>query len=92
MVRLYATRLNALLALSGQRASVPIWPALSVPQAVQALTRRELEVAALASHGFTAAEIGSQLHISERTVESHLANAYAKLAIHSRAALRQLID
>lgn len=92
MVRLYATGLNALLASSGRRASAPIWPALSVPQPVQALTRRELEVAALASHGFTAAEIGSRLHISERTVESHLANAYAKLAIHSRAALRQLID
>lgn len=92
MVRLYATRLHALLASSGQRASAPIWPALPVPQPVQALTRRELEVAALASHGFSAAEIGSQLHISERTVESHLANAYAKLAIHSRAGLRQLID
>jgi DNA-binding CsgD family transcriptional regulator len=92
MVRLYATRLNALLSSSGQRASAPMWPALPVPQPVQALTRRELEVAALASHGLTAAEIGSRLHISERTVESHLANAYAKLAIHSRAALRQLID
>jgi DNA-binding CsgD family transcriptional regulator len=92
MVRLYATRLNAFLASSGERASAPIWPALPVPQAVQGLTRRELEVAALASHGLTAAEIGSRLHISERTVESHLANAYAKLAIHSRAALRQLID
>ena len=92
MVRIYATRLNAVLSSSGQRASAPVQPALPVPQPVEALTRRELEVAALASHGLTAAEIGSRLHISERTVESHLANAYAKLAIHSRAALRQLID
>ena len=92
MVRLYATRLNSLLSSSGPRVSAPIRPALPVPQPVEALTRRELEVAALASHGLTAAEIGSRLHISERTVESHLANAYAKLAIHSRAALRQLID
>ncbi|HEV2477464.1 MAG TPA: helix-turn-helix transcriptional regulator [Candidatus Dormibacteraeota bacterium] len=92
MVRTYATRLNALLSSSGQRASAAIRPALPVPQPVESLTRRELEVAALASHGLTAAEIGSQLHISERTVESHLANAYAKLAIHSRSALRQMID
>lgn len=92
MVRTYATRLNALLSSSGRRASAAIRPALAVPQPVDTLSRRELEVAALASRGLTAAEIGSQLHISERTVESHLANAYAKLAIHSRAALRRMID
>lgn len=92
MVRTYATRLNAFLSSSGRRASAAIRPVLAVPQPVDPLTRRELEVAALASRGLTAAEIGSQLHISERTVESHLANAYAKLAIHSRAALRRMID
>jgi DNA-binding NarL/FixJ family response regulator len=69
-------------------------PVLSFPtlDTIDSLSRRELEVATLASRGLTAGEIAGQLHISERTVESHLADAYAKLAIHSRAALRQLID
>ena len=68
------------------------WPGLAfaVPEGIDALTRRELEVATFASRGYTAVEIGNQLHISERTVESHLANTYAKLAIHSRSALRTL--
>jgi len=92
MVRVYATRLNAILASAGRRVAAPMLAALPGPLAVESLTRRELEIAGLASRGFTAAEIAGQLHISERTVESHLGNAYAKLAIHSRSALRQLID
>ena len=88
LVRLYATRLEKLLPIPRQL------PILSLPtlDSIDSLTRRELEVATLASRGLTAGEIAGQLHISERTVESHLANAYAKLPIHSRAALRQLID
>jgi len=66
--------------------------ALELPEGADTLTFRELEVAALAARGYTAAEIGSRLHISDRTVESHLANTYAKLAIHSRSALRGLAN
>jgi DNA-binding CsgD family transcriptional regulator len=51
------------------------------------LTQRELEVARLASGGYTALEIAGLLHISDRTVESHLAHAYGKLGINSRPAL-----
>lgn len=51
------------------------------------LTRRELEVARLAAGGYTAREIAAVLHISERTVENHIANVYAKLGINSRRAL-----
>jgi DNA-binding CsgD family transcriptional regulator len=54
---------------------------------IAGLTRRQLEVARLASQGYMAAEIGDLLHISERTVESHLAHAYSKLGINSRPAL-----
>ena len=57
---------------------------------VEALTPREHQVARLAARGMSASEIAQHLHISERTVESHLANAYAKLGIHSRAALRKI--
>ncbi|HEY3240710.1 MAG TPA: AAA family ATPase [Acidimicrobiia bacterium] len=48
------------------------------------LTRREREVARLAAQGRSAREIGTQLFIGERTVETHLANAYAKLGVTSK--------
>ena len=54
---------------------------------LRSLTRRELEVARLAAEGYTAAEIGRRLNIVDRTVESHLANAYSKLGISSRLQL-----
>ncbi len=54
---------------------------------VDALTRREREVAQLAVAGETAAEIAKRLVISERTVESHLANAYAKLGVETKVEL-----
>jgi pimeloyl-ACP methyl ester carboxylesterase/DNA-binding CsgD family transcriptional regulator len=49
-----------------------------------ALSRREREIVALTLAGETAPAIAKALFISERTVESHLARAYAKLGVHSR--------
>jgi DNA-binding CsgD family transcriptional regulator len=60
---------------------------LAVGPTFGGLTRREREVARLASQAYTAAEIGAQLHIGERTVETHLANTYTKLRISSRREL-----
>jgi len=54
---------------------------------IDSLTRRELEVARLAAKAYTASEIAGQLHIGERTVESHLASTYSKLGINSRSEL-----
>src|SRR5436305_212942 len=54
---------------------------------VDALSRREREVALLASHGETAAEIASRLVMSKRTVESHLVTIYNKLGIESKTEL-----
>lgn len=51
------------------------------------LTPREREVSRLAARGRTAREIGAELCIGERTVETHLANAYPKLRVHSKADL-----
>ena len=51
------------------------------------LTPRELDVARLAARGFTAAEIGRQLFIGTRTVETHLAHACAKLGCRSKREL-----
>ena len=52
-----------------------------------ALSRREREVALLASRGETAPAIAAKLFISERTVESHLGSAYTKLGVATKAEL-----
>jgi predicted ATPase/DNA-binding CsgD family transcriptional regulator len=48
------------------------------------LTEREREVAALIAHGATNRAIAETLVISERTVERHVANIFAKLDFRSR--------
>ena len=58
-----------------------------LPRGIDSLTRRELDVARLAAEGRRAAEISADLHISERTVESHLASIYSKLGINSKTKL-----
>jgi two-component system, NarL family, response regulator LiaR len=47
-------------------------------------TERELDVLRLAARGLTNKQIGVELAISDRTVQNHLANVYAKLAVASR--------
>jgi pimeloyl-ACP methyl ester carboxylesterase/DNA-binding CsgD family transcriptional regulator len=54
---------------------------------VDALSRREREVAVLTSRGETATEIASHLHLSKRTVESHLVSIYGKLGVGSKTEL-----
>ena len=56
-----------------------------------ALTRREQEVAALACHGLSNADIAGKLVVSVRTVESHLYSAYGKLGVSDRAALAAVL-
>jgi DNA-binding NarL/FixJ family response regulator len=48
------------------------------------LTERELDVLRLAARGRTNKQIGAELAISDRTVQNHLANIYAKLGVASR--------
>lgn len=51
------------------------------------LTRREREVVLLAAQGLASRTIGDRLFLSPRTVDNHLARAYVKLGIGSRAEL-----
>jgi DNA-binding NarL/FixJ family response regulator len=53
-------------------------------QHAETLTERELEVLRLAARGQTNKQIGAALQISDRTVQNHLANIYAKLEVASR--------
>jgi DNA-binding CsgD family transcriptional regulator len=55
------------------------------------LTKRESEVAHLAAVGATSREIGHQLSLSTRTVETHLQNAYRKLEVVDRASLAKVL-
>ena len=57
-----------------------------------ALTDREREIVRLAVDGQTALEIAKRLQISDRTVETHLANAYVKLGVQSRLELARRAD
>jgi ATP/maltotriose-dependent transcriptional regulator MalT len=50
------------------------------------VTGREREVLKLLATSSTAARIGRELRISERTVHKHLENLYGKLGVHDRLA------
>jgi DNA-binding NarL/FixJ family response regulator len=51
---------------------------------MEALSEREQAVLELAARGLTNRGIGAELTISDRTVQGHLANIYAKLQVNSR--------
>jgi DNA-binding NarL/FixJ family response regulator len=51
---------------------------------IETLTARETDVLKLAARGYTNKAIGAQLHLSDRTVQGHLANIYGKLHVATR--------
>jgi DNA-binding CsgD family transcriptional regulator len=54
---------------------------------VEMLTERELEITALVALGWPNKQIADKLHISEWTVSTHIRRIFAKLGVHSRAAM-----
>jgi two-component system, NarL family, response regulator NreC len=53
------------------------------------LSPRETKILTLIALGYTSAEIAAELHLSRRTVETHRARIYSKLALTRRAELVQ---
>jgi DNA-binding NarL/FixJ family response regulator len=73
----------------GAQADLSRAAALAEPEARrdrQGLSPRELEVLRLLASGETNRGIASILVLSERTVDRHVSNIYAKLGVSSRAA------
>lgn len=101
--RLYAGSLADVLASrpsTGQRGggppqAIPVTLTVAARKAaargMESLTAREQQVARLAAQGYTAREIGMELHIGRRTVETHLVNAYDKLGVRSKRELMRSV-
>jgi DNA-binding NarL/FixJ family response regulator len=66
-------------------------PPLATLDEPDLLTAREREIAGLAANGLSDKAIAARLHLSVRTVHSHLQHAYQKLGIADRSELAILL-
>jgi len=57
------------------------------PELLLHLTQREREVLVMLTHGLSNAQIGTQLHLSPRTVEKYVSNLLRKTTTNNRAEL-----
>ena len=64
-------------------------PRRAARRGVEALTPSELRVAGLAAEGHSTPQIAHRLHITRKTVESHLGQTYRKLEISGRDELAE---
>jgi DNA-binding CsgD family transcriptional regulator len=55
------------------------------PTPPDTLTTRQQQIARLITQGLSNKEIAEELHISQRTVENHLAQIFVRLDVHNRA-------
>ena len=79
-----ATAARRRAAAIATRAGGVATPPLARGSGIEPLTAREREVALLAAEGLASRDIGGRLHLSTRTVDTHLARAYRKLGIGGR--------
>jgi DNA-binding CsgD family transcriptional regulator len=80
-IRTFGEDARAELRAAGEAVARP------APDALDALTPQELQIAKLAASGMTNREIGMQLFLSHRTVGYHLHRTFPKLGITSRGQL-----
>ena len=78
-----ADRVDSTLAALGQRISHR--PAVRPTFGWESLTSMELKVSRFVAEGLTNPQIGTQLFISRRTVETHLSHVFVKLGLGSRS-------
>ncbi len=76
---------NVTMSLLNQ--STEITKQADLPQEVQKLTERELEILKLVAEGYSNKEIGERLFISHRTVDTHRTNLMKKMDVHNVAGL-----
>lgn len=65
--------------------------AQAVQHGLSPLSSRELEISELVADGCTNRQIARALFLSEKTVETHLAHAFVKLGVSSRAGLAGVV-
>ena len=70
----------------------PRGPGAAAESGVDSLSRREREVAELVTARKTNKEIATDLFLSEKTVESHLRNIFAKLGASSRVEVARVVE
>jgi DNA-binding NarL/FixJ family response regulator len=70
--------------IAGSVAEAPPAPDAVASDAVQELTRRELEILRLAAEGHSNSQLARMLWVTEQTVKFHLSNIYRKLDVANR--------
>ena len=70
----------------------PRGPSGAASGGLESLSRREREVAELVTARMTNREMAAELFLSEKTVESHLRNIFAKLAVSSRVEVARVVE
>jgi DNA-binding NarL/FixJ family response regulator len=70
----------------------PRGPAAGAEAGLEALSRREREIAELVADRRTNREIADALVLSEKTIESHMRNIFRKLSASSRVQVARLVE